>query len=262
MNLFALRPESVLLFTWVLARVSGLVVSMPVLSGKTVPVRIKGLIALALSFLLEPVVVGHSLPPRDFSVWVGSLVTEFAVGVSLGFSAFLVFAAVSFAGELAGVQVGFGLVDVINPLGLAEVPLLGTFQNTVAFLVFLSSGAHEALIWALGRSYALIPPGGGMFDSVFFDGYLSLFSHFMELGLTLAAPFLVGGIVLNLAMGFLSRMMPQMNLISVGFPVLVLGGLGLLILSLPFLGSVLSNAFDRMEEELPGIMSLLGGHGG
>ncbi|MHB8422444.1 MAG: flagellar biosynthetic protein FliR [Leptospirales bacterium] len=262
MNLFPVRPDSILLFTWVLARVSGLVVSMPVLSGKTVPVRIKGLIAIALSLLLEPVVIGHLLAPRDFSVWIGSLVTEFAIGVALGFSAYLVFAAVSFAGELAGVQVGFGLVDVINPLGLAEVPLIGTFQNTVAFLVFLASSAHEALIWSIGRSYSVIPPGGGMFDNVFYEGYLSVFSHFMELGLTLAAPFLVGGIVLNLALGFLSRMMPQMNLISVGFPVLVLGGLGLLILSLPFLGSVLEGAFSRMEDELPGIMSLMGAHGG
>ncbi|MCL4460715.1 MAG: flagellar biosynthetic protein FliR [Nitrospirae bacterium] len=262
MNLFSVKTDTVLLYVWVLARVSGLVVSMPVLSGKAVPVRIKGLIAVALAFLIEPVVLDHFVPPRLFSAWLGSLVTEFFVGVALGFSAYLVFAAVSFAGELAGVQVGFGLVDVINPLGLAEVPLLGTFQNSVAFLVFLASGTHEALIWALGRSYAVVAPGEGRFRSVFYEGYLGVFAHFMVLGFTLAAPFLVGGIVLNLAMGFLSRMMPQMNLISVGFPVLVLGGLGLLILSLPFLGSVLEESFFRMEDTLGGILRLVGPHGG
>ncbi len=262
MNLFPIRTETILLYVWVLARVSGLVVSMPVLSGKAVPVRIKGLIAVSLAFLIEPVVLENFVPPRLFSAWLGSLVVEFLVGVSLGFSAYLIFAAVSFAGEMAGVQVGFGLIDVINPLGLAEVPLLGTFQNTVAFLVFLASGTHEALIWALGRSYAVVGPGEGHFRTVFYEGYLGVFSHFMVLGLTLAAPFLVGGIVLNLAMGFLSRMMPQMNLISVGFPVLVLGGLGLLILSLPFLGSVLEEAFFRMEETLGGILKLVAAHGG
>jgi flagellar biosynthetic protein FliR len=262
-NLFPVNQDNVLVFACVLARVSGLVSSMPVLSGKAIPVRIKGLVAVALSFLLEPVAVrSATVLPGNFASWIAALFSEFAIGVALGFSAFLVFAAVSFAGELAGVQVGFGLVDVINPLGLVEVPLLGTFQNTVAFLVFLASGAHEALIWSLGRSFDLIPPGGGVFDAIFYEGYLTLFSRFAELGLTLAAPFLVGGLVLNLVLGFLSRMMPQMNLLSVGFPILVIGGLGLLVLSLPYLGSVLGMAFDRMTEELPGVINILGGHGG
>lgn len=263
MNLFPLRPDDVLLFACILSRVSGLVASMPVLSGRAIPVRIKGLLAVALAFLLEPVAIRNgTVLPGNFASWIASLFSEFAIGVALGFSAFLVFAAVSFAGELAGVQVGFGLVDVINPLGLVEVPLLGTFQNTVAFLVFLASGAHEALIWSLGRSFELIPPGGGVFDGFFYDGYLRLFARFAQLGLTLAAPFLVGGLVLNLVMGFLSRMMPQMNLLSIGFPILVIGGLGLLVLSLPYLGSVLGLAFDRMAGELPGLIEMLSGHGG
>ena len=256
------NPRDPVTFMLILSRVSGMVVSMPILSSRAIPVKIKALVSMALAFLMFPLVRRDMTPYQGaFSSWLIGLFSEFATGIAIGFSAYLIFSAVALAGEMAGVQVGFGIVDVINPLGLAEVPLLGTFQNSVAFLVFLATNAQYAMIWGLAESFRWVPLGGGNFGPFFFEGYLSLFGRFVELGFVLASPFLVGGIVLNLVMGFLSKMMPQLNLLTLGFPLLLLGGLVLFMASLPFFGSVVEHSFSRMESNLPDLLKLLGSHG-
>ncbi len=256
------NPRDPVIFMLILSRISGMVVSMPILSSRAIPVKVKALVAVSLAFLMFPL-VRRDIPvyQEDFSSWLVGLFSEFATGIAIGFSAYLVFSAVALAGEMAGVQVGFGIVDVINPLGLAEVPLLGTFQNSVAFLVFLATNAQYAMIWGLAESFRWVTPGGSTFGPMFFEGYLTLFARFVELGFVLASPFLVGGIVLNLIMGFLSKMMPQLNLLTLGFPLLLLGGLLLFMASLPFFGTVVAQAFVHMEQNLPDLLKLLGGHG-
>ena len=84
----------------------------------------------------------------------------------------------------------------------------------------------------------------------------------MTLGLVLAAPFIVGGIILNLVLGFLSKMMPQMNLISLGLPVMVLGGLILTLLGLPFFTAVLARSMGGLGETLDDLLKVMAGHGG
>lgn len=84
----------------------------------------------------------------------------------------------------------------------------------------------------------------------------------MTLGLVLASPFIVGGLVLNLVLGFLSKMMPQMNLISLGLPVMVLGGLLLTLLGLPFFTAVLARSMGGLGVTLDDLLKVMAGHGG
>lgn len=263
MNLFSLSRWDPELFVLILARTSGVLIALPAFNTRAVPTKVKAMAAVALSALLFPL-VGKSLAFREsgYDMLLLSLVSEFMVGVSIGFCAYLIFAAVALGGQLAGVQAGFGIVDVINPLGVAEVPLLGNFQTQVAFLIFLATNTQYAVIWALAKSYDLIGVGAGTFSGAYFDGGVRLFSQMMSLGLVLAAPFIVGGILLNLVLGFLSKMMPQMNLISLGLPVMVLGGIVMTLLGLPYFGAVLEKTMGGLDGTLTDLLGAMAGHGG
>ncbi|MEC4683839.1 MAG: flagellar biosynthetic protein FliR, partial [Nitrospirota bacterium] len=169
LNLFSLSRWDPELFVLILARTSGVLIAMPAFNTRAVPAKVKALMAVALSALLFPV-VGGNMAFRDsgYDLLLLTLFSEFLVGVSIGFCAYLIFAAVALGGQLAGVQAGFGIVDVINPLGMSEVPLLGNFQTQVAFLIFLATNAQYAMIWALARSYEVIQIGGGSFGGGLF----------------------------------------------------------------------------------------------
>ncbi len=263
LSLFSLSRWDPELFVLILARTSGVLIAMPAFNSRAVPTKVKALVAVALSALLFPVVGGRvDFHETGYDALLLSILTEFVVGVSMGFAAYLVFAAVALGGQLAGVQAGFGIVDVINPLGVAEVPLLGNFQTQVAFLIFLATNAQYAMLWALARSYDVVGVGGASFSGSYFAGIAHLFGRMMSLGLVLASPFIVGGVILNLVLGFLSKMMPQMNLISLGLPVMVLGGLVLTILGLPFLGTVLGEAMGRISPTLDDLLRVMADHGG
>jgi flagellar biosynthetic protein FliR len=263
MNLFSLSRWDPELFVLILARTSGVLIALPAFNTRAVPTKVKALMAVALSALLFPL-VGADAAFREagYDLLLLNLFSEFMVGVSIGFCAYLIFAAVALGGQLAGVQAGFGIVDVINPLGVAEVPLLGNFQTQVAFLIFLATNAQYAMIWALARSYEIIRIGGGTFGGHYFDGVIHLFGSMMSLGLVLASPFIVGGVILNLVLGFLSKMMPQMNLISLGLPVMVLGGIVLTLLGLPFFGTVLEKTMGSLDGTLRDLLEVMARHGG
>ena len=263
MHLFSLSRWDPELFVLILSRTSGVLIAMPAFNARAVPTRIKALAAVALSALLFPLVGAH-IPFREsgYDTLLLEILSEFVVGVSIGFCAYLIFAAVALGGQLAGVQAGFGIVDVINPLGVAEVPLLGNFQTQVAFLIFLATNAQYALLWTLARSYDVIRVGGGSFSDSYFAGITHLVGGMMTLGLVLASPFIVRGLVLNLVLGFLSKMMPQMNLISLGLPVMVLGGLLLTLLGLPFFSAVLARSMGGLGGTLDDLLKVMAGHGG
>ncbi len=262
LNLFSISRWDPELFVLILARSSGVLIAMPAFNTRAVPVRIKALAAVALSALLFPVIRATIVfQDPSYDALLLQIFSEFVVGVSIGFCAYLIFAAVALGGQLAGVQSGFGIVDVISPLGVAEVPLLGNFQTQVAFLIFLATNAQYVLLWTLARSYDVIMVGGGSFTESYFAGITHLFGGMMMLGLVLASPFIVGGIVLNLVLGFLSKMMPQMNLISLGLPVMVLGGLLLTLLGLPFFGAVLARSMDGLGPTLDDLLKVMAGHG-
>jgi len=242
-------------FLLVLARVGGLVGASPIFGHLLVPVRVRVgftlVLAAALGGALGP---ATAAPPPTIVGLIGALAVEAALGVAIGLVAQFVFAGVLMGGQLSGIQMGFGIANLIDPQSHAQVTIVAQWQQLMAFLIFLVLDIHHLLIGALLASFHTTPPGSVVLSAVGLRGTISLAGELFALGVRIAAPVLVALLLTNAALGILARTIPQLNVFVVGFPVNV--GVGLLMLgaSLPFTFRLLAARFTALEPTLDSLV--------
>lgn len=232
-NLLAFDPTQYLGFVVILARVSGLIASAPILGDQTIPVQVKAAFAFILSLVFYPVVAAPHLAANVDAVLVVLLtVKEVGVGLLIGFSARLLFVGVAMAGEVIGFQMGIGIANVVDPTSEAQLPLIGQMQLIFAMLIFVILNGHLLLIRALLASYRYIKPGQLQLTQPLFDYLMGLTAKVFVVGLQVGAPLIVAMLAANFSIGLIARSVPQVNVFVVGFPFTI--GLGLLLLALGF----------------------------
>ena len=244
----------------VLARIAGLVVSAPVFGHLLVPPRVRAVLALALAAVLTPLVPAPPTLPGDLWGLGGAMAVEALLGTLLGMIAQFVFAGVQLGGQLAGIQMGFGIVNLIDPQSHSQVTIVAQWEALLALLVFLALDVHHLLLRALLESFRTAPPGTVGTGGLGLRQAVSLAGDLFSLGVRIAAPVLVTLLLTNAALGVLSRTIPQLNVFVVGFPVNVGVGLFMLGASLPFTFRLVASRFGALEPALAGIVRGLG-HG-
>ena len=243
------------LWLLVLARVAGLVLAAPVLGHLLVPPRVRVALAATLAAALVPAVgAAPFTPPADLWSLGGMLAAESALGVLLGLVAQFIFAGVQLGGQLAGIQMGFGIANLIDPQSHAQVTIIAQWQQLLTLLVFLVLDVHHLLIRALLESFRTAAPGGVGLAAAGVAGAIGLAGDIFVLGARIAAPILIVLLLTNGALGVLARTIPQLNVFVVGFPVNV--GVGLLVLgaALPFTVRLLAARFADLEPALAGLV--------
>jgi flagellar biosynthetic protein FliR len=259
--LVALSLPRLIVFVLALARVGGLLVLGPILGSRIAPVRVRAALAFFLALAMLPAVPAEAAtalasdagPIRLFA----ALGLEIAIGFTLGLVAEFVFGGVQMAGQLAGIQMGIGISNLIDPQTQDHITSLAQWQNLMALLVFLSVDGHHLLIRALAESFRVLPMGGG-FPAV--DGLgrvLVLAGDIFVFALKASAPVLVLLLMVNGAMGVLAKLIPQLNVFIVGFPLNVGVGLFMVAASQPFTMRLLETSFADMTTALAGIMQAL-----
>ena len=239
-------------YALMLVRVSVIFLSAPVLGNTRIPSQVKVALAMVITLLLYLSLHGGQLSrpaPANVFALASATAGEVFVGLLLGYSAYLLFTGIQMAGQVIDIQVGFGLVNVIDPAGGSTVSILGQFYYMVAMLFFLAINGHHMLIKALGDSFQLLPVGTvGWFDKAAQAGPLlgEFFSKLFIIAFQVAAPSIAVLFLTNLSMGLLSRTLPAMNVFIVGMPMNVMVGLIVTILSLKMLGSVLTSVVDQL----------------
>jgi len=231
-------------FFWPLVRILAVLSVAPLIGQTRVPVRIRVALGVAIAIAVTP-----TLPPMPAvspASAQGALVllTQAIIGLAIGFAMRLVFAAVEMAGDIAGTQMGLGFALFYDPGNVQHTPLLGQFMGLVATLTFLSINGHLMVISALADSFRLLPIAsaplpGGLFDTLARQGAI-VFAAALQLSLPLVMTLLI----VNLALGVLTRAAPQLNIFAVGFPVTLAVGFGILMLALPYFAPVLERLFQ------------------
>ena len=240
-------------FLLVLARIAGLVVAAPLFGHLLVPLRVRAALALVLTAALVSVVTPGPSPTGLLSL-AGAVGLESALGVIMGLVAQFVFAGVMLGGQVAGMQMGFGMASLIDPQSHAQVTVVAQWQELLALLVFLVLDVHHLLLRALLASFQAIPPGGLGIGSAGLAGVLTLAGDVFSLGVRVAAPVLLVVLLTNAALGVLARTIPQVNVFVLGFPLNV--GVGLVVLgaALPFTFRLLAARFAALEPTLSGFI--------
>ena len=223
-------------------RIAALATAAPLFSHRSIPRATR----LGLALLIA-IVVAPTLPPATFvspfsAPGVLLILQQLLIGVAIGFTMQIIFAAVELAGELIGLQMGLSFATFVNA-DADQTPIVGSFLAVTMMLVFLALNGHLLLIAGLVNTFTSFPidgiPGLVAFDvrSLVLAGR-ELFS----IGVTLALPVIAAMLLANLALGVLTRTAPQLNLFAVGFPVTLATGLAMLSLALPFLVPAMERA--------------------
>jgi flagellar biosynthetic protein FliR len=246
-------------FVVLLFRVSGMMAAWPVLGSRTVPVQMKIALAITTSMVLAPLVRPLAVPTDPVLVTAGMAV-ELVIGLTIGLAGRLLFAALELAGELMGVQMGFGVVQLLDPLGAHQAPLLGNVQTIMASLTFLSLDAHWIVLRAIAQSFDEIPPFGATLSAGLAEDVVHLSQTVFLVALKVAAPVLAAVVLVNMALAVLGRAVAQMNVFALSFPVTIAVGLLVMGLAMPYAQVLYRNEFTKLGETIHGLLKALG-HG-
>ncbi len=243
------RQAEILPFLLVLGRTSAVVMGAPFWGGASSPKIVRVVIAIALSVAIYPFatlqLVDPSLAGSSLTTGLMALGREVVIGLAIGWTAQVLFAAMRLAGQLIEVKMGIGLTQLIDPHEGGQTSLLPVFLDLLASLVFLAVNGHHLLVRALVSSYQAFPLASGagpvqagsaphaVVEVIRF--LVSSAGEIFPLALRVSAPMLTGLLLADVVLGVMSRAVPQLNLFSVILPVQFAFGLVLLVVALPFL---------------------------
>ncbi len=244
-------------FLLIMIRLNAMFVIAPFFSSDVIPFRMKVLLCFFTTLVIFPVVAsqGYRLP-GNMAEYMLLVFREVAIGLFIGFLVAVIFSAFQLAGQLFAVQIGFGINEVLDPIGQISVPLLGQMKNLIGILVFLAIDGHHTMIRAIYRSYELAPALG---MSVSTTGSLlrylmHSFSGMFIVALKIALPVIVTAFLLTISMGILSKVAPQMNIMMLGFPFQIVVAFGILIVSTPLIVRVIQVALERTFTFVSGVL--------
>ncbi|HSV28053.1 MAG TPA: flagellar biosynthetic protein FliR [Candidatus Omnitrophota bacterium] len=231
-----------LLFT----RLGAAMMFMPGFGGQRVPVRFQLLFALALAFLLLPV-LGTQIPPlpRRVGDLVVLMMGEALIGIFMGMVLQTIMMALHVAGTFIGFQTGLTNAFSFDFVAEQQSSLLTSFLANLALVAVFATDMHHVMLRAIVDTYAVFPPGQPVPVGEFSEMLSKMASASFNLGIKLAAPLMAFGLIFYAGLGLLSRMVPQMQVFFVALPVQVIAGLWMLMVGLPVMMLVFLRNMDE-----------------
>lgn len=228
------------LYFWPLLRVLALVTTAPILSERTVPKRVKLGLGIIITFVIAP-----SLPVVEVPIFSAAALwlalQQILIGIALGFTMQFAFAAIRYCGEIIGLQMGLSFATFVDPGSNLNMPILARIMDMLALLLFLVFNGHLWLISLLVDTFHTLPIGGEPINSNAF----------------LALPIITLLLTVNLALGMLNRMTPQLSVFVIGFPITLTVGILLMAALMPLIAPFCEHLFSEIFDLLADIISEL-----
>jgi len=233
MDIFGFNPGDVLSFLLTLMRVSVVLFLLPFFGSSSIPNMVKGALSLVVAMALWPEVSfpGTMMPAHPLGLIV-MFIGELALGLILALIVNFLFAAIQFGGQVIGFQMGFGMVNVVDPITGVSNAATGHFLYMCTMLTFLVLNGHLQLLKGMALSFQYIPPGGIMITPRLATHIFEYSTIMFTLGVRIAAPIMAALFLVDLALALISRAAPQMHVLVLGFPVKI--SVGFLFLGLLF----------------------------
>lgn len=238
-------PELTVAFLLVFARVGTLVMLLPAFGERPIPSRVRLTLALLLTLVMLPLVGGLFGAPAGPAGPIGTLVGEIAVGLVLGLAARMVMAALQTAGTVIAGQLGLSFATTIDPTIGGQDASLSNFLSLLGVTLIFAADLHHLVIAAIRDSYTLLPPVGLPDTGDAARLAVAAVGRGFSLGVRIAAPFIAFGLLFNLGLGILSRLMPQMQVFFLGVPLTILVGMLILLATLGLMMGVFVTDLGR-----------------
>jgi flagellar biosynthetic protein FliR len=250
----SLLPLLAAAFMLVFARVGAMVMLLPGLGETNIPVRIKLSVALMLALIILPLHrADYHIDLNALSALLVLMIYEILIGVVLGATARVTMAALQVAGSVIAQQLGLGFVTSVDPTTQGQQGvLIGNFLTLLGVTMLFATDSHHLVISALNDSYSIFSPGEVVPSGDVAALATRAFTAAFRIGTQLAAPFLVFGLVFNMGLGVLARLMPQMQVYFVGVPLSILAGFLIFAVVLAaMMGSFLDYFIAVMHDMIP-----------
>jgi flagellar biosynthetic protein FliR len=248
----ALMIEKLLGFVMVLTRISAFFLVIPVFGWQSIPIRIKVAMTVMLAIffsMITPVpVVADRVSTAEAVLLIAN---EATYGLALGLVATLIFASVKLSGRIIEREMGLAMAEILDPLTGESTQPLGSLLEMIFIMLFLSANGHHLFLFIISRSYESFPAGSIPTIPVLTEGIIQAGSTMLIHGLKLAAPILAAFMLLMVVLSVLARMVPEMDILFISFPLRI--GLGLLMVAIfmPFISSFIAEYAKLMGKLLP-----------
>ena len=221
----SLLPALAAAFMLAFARIGAMVMLLPGFGESNIPVRVKLAIALLLTLIIMPLHrAAYQIDLTSMTSLLVLMLHEIVIGIVLGATARVTLSALAVAGSVIAQQLGLGFVTSIDPTQGQQGLLIGNFLTILGIALLFATDSHHLVIGALNESYRIFSPGELMPSGDIAALATRAFAAAFKIGIQLSAPFLIFGLVFNIGLGVLARLMPQMQVYFVGVPLSILAG--------------------------------------
>lgn len=248
------------LFLLVLVRTGAILATAPILGHRNVPAHVKVGLALITAIVLFPLASTKSVAdiPPHLAAFILAVAKEMIMGLVISLVALLLFMGIQFGGQMVGMEMGYGIVNVLDPMSQSQVSIVGEFQYLLAMLVFVLTNGHHILLSGLMASFDLVPLGGVTLSAAFGSRLLDMATGIFVVAVKVSAPAMVTMFLTSTILGIAARTVPQMNILIVGFPVKIAAGAMMLVWSMPFFYFVMTKLIANMNNDILSLFRYFG----
>lgn len=252
--LFLLSPKNLILFMVIFTRMGGLMVSAPLFSTFPIPPQLKAWFIATVTFVIFPFIMAksHFLMPTSTSELFVILLKEFMIGYIIGFLANLIFIGIEMTAEIISIQMGVSMAQALDPASGEHTPVIAQAYSFLAAMVFIGINAHQQLFSAVYKSFQTIPIGYGfLLNGTMVKQILFMSGQMFTIAISVALPIFGVLLITDVLLGFIAKMMPQMNIFMVGMPLKIYVGLLLILIliqpTIEYITVLMSNFIQQIS---------------
>ena len=242
-----ISQQDIEVFFLVLVRIASFISIAPFFGESNVPMRYKLGLAVGLSYLIYLIIPDETLPYDTTLGYATLVIKESIVGLLVGFSAYICNTIVLFAGRIIDMDIGLSMANLYDPSTREQISLNGSFYQRIVMVLFILSGMHLYLIGAIKDTFTLIPIGGLSFNLGLYNSFIGFLTDYFIIGFRIVLPIFAVILIVNCAMGIMTKIAPQIHMFSVGMQIKILVGLLVLFMTIILLPNIADFLFDEMK---------------
>ncbi len=240
-------------------RIGTILAIVPIFGYNSIPLPVKVGLAFFISWVLFPTIENGDITiPLELLPFIMMAMKEIVVGMIIGLATQFIFVGVQMAGEVVGLDMGFGVVNILDPTTGEQVSIIGQFKYLLALLIFLIINGHHFLLNAIQSSFIAIPLGTANFTRLITTEIIMLSKQIFIVAVKIGGPAIVVLFLASFVMGIIARMVPQMNIFIVGFPVKISVGFAMLWVTMPLFVYVFGKMVGDLERSIIKIIQVMG----
>lgn len=241
-------------FVLILVRITSFVFIAPFFGMSNTPQRTKLGLSVFLSLIFYNILPDKTVEYSTLMEYTAIVVKEAAAGLLIGFSAYICSTIIFFSGRMIDMDIGLSMANMFDVTTKQQSTVTGSLYNYFILLLLLISDMHIFLISAVKDSFTLIPIGELSINSTMYETFIGFLTSYFVIGFRIVLPVFVAILVLNCALGIMTKIAPQIHMFAVGIQIKVIGGLLILFLTISMLPTIANYIFSVMQEMVISVM--------